>query len=427
MKIIVALLIFSGVILIHELGHFLLARASHIVVTEFSLGMGPRLFSFVKGGTRYSPKLLPLGGSCAMLGEDMEDDGPGTFSSAPVWGRIATVAAGPVFNFLLALILGMVVAGMGGIRPAKIGYVAEDSAAAEAGLQEGDRILSYQGFHTDLAEEILIYQYLNDLPENTVLRLKIKRDGEVMDVEYTPDVIERYILGFYHNTTDPLVVDSVIEGMGLENAGLQRGDRVTAINGVRLDNIDDYNAYLTENPLTDEEVELTYERDGLSYTVNVVPTRSPYVTLGFGLGGYEKARGLDIVKYGFLECKYLVKATLMSLKALVTGQLGLESMSGPVGLVSTIATTYEESSKDGISYIILNMLSITVLLSANLGVMNLLPLPALDGGRLIFLFIEVIRRKPGNRTIEGYIHFAGLILLLAFSAVVMYSDFTKIF
>lgn len=105
MRFVIAVIIFSVVILIHELGHFLLAKKNHIEVVEFSLGMGPRIISTVKGGTRYSVKLLPLGGSCAMAGEDAEDDSPGTFNSAPVWGRIAVVAAGPVFNFLLAFVL----------------------------------------------------------------------------------------------------------------------------------------------------------------------------------------------------------------------------------------------------------------------------------------------------------------------------------
>ena len=105
MKFVIAVIIFSVVILIHELGHFLLAKKNHIEVLEFSLGMGPRIISTVKGGTRYSVKLFPLGGSCAMAGEDAEDDSPGTFNSAPVWGRIAVVAAGPVFNFLLAFVL----------------------------------------------------------------------------------------------------------------------------------------------------------------------------------------------------------------------------------------------------------------------------------------------------------------------------------
>ena len=145
MKIILALLIFSAIILFHELGHFLLAKKNKIVVTEFSLGMGPRLLSTEKNGTRYSLKLLPLGGSCAMLGEDMEDESKGTFNGAPVWGRIATVAAGPVFNFILAFVFAVLIVTLVGYDPAEVTQVESGSTVAEAGLQEGDIIKEYQG------------------------------------------------------------------------------------------------------------------------------------------------------------------------------------------------------------------------------------------------------------------------------------------
>ena len=141
MKIIIAIIIFSAIILFHELGHFLLAKKNHIVVTEFSLGMGPRILSTEKNGTRYSWKLLPIGGSCAMLGEDTdEEDEPGTFNSASVWGRISVVAAGPVFNFIMAFVLSVIIVGVMGYEPSTVTSVKEGSAAETAGLQEGDVI-----------------------------------------------------------------------------------------------------------------------------------------------------------------------------------------------------------------------------------------------------------------------------------------------
>ena len=145
MKILIAVIIFSAIIIIHELGHFLLAKKNGIVVTEFSLGMGPRLFSTQKGETRYSVKLFPIGGSCAMLGEDTGEELPGTFNSAPVWGRISVVAAGPVFNFILAFILSVVITAFVGYDPAEIMEVEGGSPAAEAGLRKGDIITEYDG------------------------------------------------------------------------------------------------------------------------------------------------------------------------------------------------------------------------------------------------------------------------------------------
>ena len=146
MSIILAIVIFSVLVLFHEFGHFLFAKLSHITVLEFSLGMGPRLFSFEKGGTKYSLKLLPLGGSCMMEGEDEDNDDPGSFNNAPIGGRIATVAAGPVFNFILAFVISVIVVGMTGYSLPIVASVDEGSAAEAAGLKAGDRITSFNGY-----------------------------------------------------------------------------------------------------------------------------------------------------------------------------------------------------------------------------------------------------------------------------------------
>ena len=189
-----------------------------------------------------------------------------------------------------------------------------------------------------------------------------------------------------------------------------------------------YDAYLQEHPLSDEPVEITYVRDGLDYTATITPQEYRTPVLGFSYNlGYQKANGLEVLKYGTLEVKYMIRTTLLSLKQLVTGGLGFKDLSGPVGVADAIGTTYEESKSEGALMLWMNMLNMAVLLSANLGVMNLLPLPALDGGRLVFLVIEAIRRKPINREVEGMVHFAGLMLLMALMVVVMYNDILKIF
>ena len=133
------------------------------------------------------------------------------------------------------------------------------------------------------------------------------------------------------------------------------------------------------------------------------------------------------MKYGALEMKYMIRSTLLSLRELLTGGLGMKDLSGPVGVVDAIGSTYEASKSEGLLAIWVNLLYMAALLSANLGVMNLLPLPALDGGRLVFLIIEAIRRKPVNRQAEGMIHFAGLMVLMLLMVVVMYNDILKIF
>ena len=185
---------------------------------------------------------------------------------------------------------------------------------------------------------------------------------------------------------------------------------------------------LHEHPLSSEPVEITYERDGLDYTATITPKEYRTPQLGFSFNvGYEKTHGLGVVKYAALDVKYMVRTTILSLKELVTGHLGMKDLSGPVGVVDAIGTTYEESKSEGTLMLWMNMMNMAVLLSANLGVMNLLPLPALDGGRLVFLIVEAIRRKPVNREVEGMIHFAGLMVLMLLMVFVMYNDFMKIF
>ena len=427
MKIVIAIIIFSGIILFHELGHFLLAKLNRIEVTEFSLGMGPRLISTVKNGTRYSLKLLPLGGSCAMAGEDADDESPGSFNAAPVWGRITVVAAGPIFNFILALVLAIVIVGFVGYDPATVMEVTEGSAAEKAGLKEGDLITEYQGYHIDLGKDLYVYSYLNELKEGDTIRLKVKRDGKEQEITYKSDVNVRYLLGFNRSDTNSMIVQSLIEGMPLEEAGLQAGDVITGINGVRIADGNAYEKYIKKHPLSKEPVTITYERDGLEYEAEITPKEYRTPISGFGYNtGSEKTSGFNVLKYGVIEVKYMIRTTILSLKELVTGHLGMNDLSGPVGVVDAIGNTYDQAKSEGVLILWMNMLNMAVLLSANLGVMNLLPLPALDGGRLVFLLAEAVRRKPVNRQVEGMIHFAGLMLLMALMVVVMYNDILKI-
>lgn len=429
MRFLIAILIFSAIILIHELGHFLLAKKNGIVVTEFSLGMGPRLLSTVRGGTRYSLKALPLGGSCIMLGEDTgEEKLEGSFNAAPVWGRISVVAAGPLFNFLLAFVLSVIIVGSVGYNPALVLYVKEGSAAEAAGLQVNDLITEYQGYKIDLGKDLYVYTYLHELQEGQTVSMKVRRGEEDLEITYTPDVDARYLLGF-NRSPDSMEVESLIPGMPLEAAGVKPGDVLTSINGVPITNDEEYTAYITEHPLTGEEVEITYMRDGLEYRTSLVPGEYREPDLGFSANtnGVVKADKFQIFKYAALEIKYMIRTTVISIGELFSGGLGMDDLSGPVGVVDAIGDTYEQSKSEGTLMLWMNMLNMAVLLSANLGVMNLLPFPALDGGRLVFLILEAIRRKPVNREMEGMVHFAGLMLLLGLMVVVMYHDILKLF
>ena len=427
-KILIAIVIFSILILFHELGHFLLAKKNKIVVEEFTLGMGPRIFSFGKGTTRYSLKLLPFGGSCMMKGEDGEDEGEGSFNHAPVWGRISVVVAGPVFNFILAFVLAVIVIGIVGYDPAEIIGFPEGSPAQEAGLLEGDIIKEINGSNIDVGREIYNYVTFKGL-KNEPVTLKVERDGQETEISYQPYHQTRYMLGFnYVADTTPAQVTSVTLNLPLHKAGMQAGDVITSVDKTAVADGEELAAYFEEHPLTDEPVTLTYERDGKEKRAEVTPVKHTNVSLGFYYNtAREKTNVPGVIKYGAVEVKYWIKTTVQSLGMLVTGKVTVNDMSGPVGVVNVIGDTYEDSKSEGTLITWLSMFNIMILLSANLGIMNLLPIPALDGGRLVFLVIEAIRGKGIRRETEGMIHFVGLMLLLALMVYVTFHDITRLF
>ena len=344
MKILIAIIIFSAIILIHELGHFLLAKLNGISVTEFSLGMGPRLFSVQKGETRYSVKLLPLGGSCAMVGEDTaEEELPGSFNAAPVWGRISVVAAGPVFNFILGFIIAFIMVNLIVIRDPVATEIVDGGAAQEAGLEAGDRILSLNGSKIHLYEEIQLFTLT------------------------------------------------------------YRGGDVT----------------------------VEYERDGVKGTTTLTPkydqSEGRYL-IGISNADFVELSGLDCFRYSWYEMRYCVTMTWKSLAMLVQGQVSRQDVAGPVGIaVNVVGKTYESTKDYGWQNVLVNMLNITLMLTVNLGILNLLPIPALDGGRLVFLIWEAITHKPVPPEKEGMVHFIGLMFFMVLMVFLLFNDLANIF
>ena len=343
MKIIVTLLIFSMIVIFHELGHFLLAKKNGIRVNEFSLGLGPTIIGFTKGETKYSIKLFLFGGECRMEGEDEDSEDNRSFQKKSVWARISVVAAGPVFNFIMAFLAAIVLILCNGYDKPEVMDVIEDYPAAEAGMEAGDTILSLNGKKIHIWREVSVYTTFH----------------------------------------------------------------------------------------ADSDIEVVYERDGEKHTVTITPQydeeNDRYLIGFYGSGRYVKANFFTALKYSGYELKYWIVTTFESLKMLVTGQVKLDDMSGPVGIVKTIGDTYEQAKELGGAYLVfINMLNMTILLSANLGVMNLLPLPALDGGRLLFLLIEAVRRKRIDPQKEGMVHFIGMLLLFALMFLITFNDIKKL-
>lgn len=365
--IILFIIIFGVVVVSHEMGHFLLAKAHGIKVNEFSVGMGPCIFKFTKGETRYALRLLPIGGACVFEGEDgkiteepnQENDSRTTeeeyvantklgargrtFPEASVRAKFLTLFAGPGFNFILAFFMSLIIVGSIGVDMPEIAEIAEDSAAEEAGLEAGDRIVSLNGHKTHLYRDISLFSMLFEGGDITVV---YHRDGQQQETVLTPK----------------------------------------------------------------------YNEEAGRYYMGIV-----------GMTGYQKVGVIDTVKYSFYEVGYWINSTIKSLELLVRGKVSKDDVSGPVGMAQAVNTIYTESKPDGAFYVWLNMLNFAILLSANLGVLNLLPLPALDGGRIIFVLVEAVRGKPIPPEKEGFVHLIGFVALMLLMVYVFYNDLSRIF
>jgi regulator of sigma E protease len=367
MTLLLFLIIFMVVVVAHEFGHFITAKRNGIHVVEFSVGMGPMIAHFDRGGTCYAIRLLPLGGACIFEGEDQitnpaatkdpseplemqsdEEEEKGkygiSFLKAGVWARIATVFAGPLFNMILGFLVALILVSYNGSDRPVVGQIMENSAAEEAGMQSGDVITRINGERIHLYREVSLISALNS-----------------------------------------------------------KG-----------------------NPLA-----LEYERDGVKYSTTLVPrfsTEDNRYYMGIQ-GGAEivDVKGLQVFQYAFYETGYVLKATLKSLQMLVMGQLSKNDVSGPVGIAHVVGDSYQEVKAYGPVAVFMRMINLILIISVNLGVMNLLPLPALDGGRLVFLFVEVLRGKPVPPEKESIVHFVGLMLFLLLSVFVMYNDIMNYF
>ena len=429
MRFVIAFLILGAVVLFHEWGHYLLARANGITVLEFAFGMGPKLFSFRRGETVYAWKVFPFGGSCMMLGEDEDQDLPGSFNGAAAWRRILVVAAGPVFNFLLAFIVSIAVIAAGGFDPARVEEVPSGSPAYAAGLRAGDTILRYEGNGIASGRELYSDILLDEVPTDEVTLTYLRADGRKQEIRYVPETVTRYLLGFYYDPEgDELEITQLTRRGALQRAGLQVGDVITALNGTPIADVAALDAFLASHPLDGTPVEVTYRHGEREQSVSVEPTIETEAALGFSFNlAREKQSIPGTISAAFGEMRYWIHVTIKSLFKLVTGGVSINEISGPVGVVTTIGTVYQEAAEAGAAELVLTMLNMLILLSANLGVMNLLPFPALDGGRLVFLVIEAIRGKPVNREIEGRVHYVGIVILLGFMAFITIHDILKLF
>ena len=348
--ILAAILVFGVLIAVHELGHFMAAKACGVRVNEFSIGMGPALWKKQKGETQYSLRLFPVGGFCAMEGEEEDSDDPTALNNQGFWAKLLIFAAGAAMNFIAGLLIILVL-----YADARAFYVPVVAGFADGcplesadGLQEGDRLLRIDGEKVYVYSDISLLMGLN---KTGAFDLQIKRNGEV----------------------------------------------------------------ITLRDFTMERREYT-DQNGKAYT-------------GYGLyfGAEEATLGRKL-SYSWNNAMDFARLVRLSLQMLVTGQAGVKDLSGPVGIVSTMTQVGEQAATTRAA--VENIAYLAALIAVNLAVMNLLPLPALDGGKIFFLVINAVSMQLFKKQIpakyENYIHFAGLILLLALMAVITFSDVWKL-
>lgn len=334
MSIIIAILVFGILIFTHELGHFLTAKACGVGVYEFSLGMGPRLCGWEAGGTRYSLRLLPIGGYVQMVGEDEESYVPDSFMQKKIWQRMLVIFNGPLMNFVTAFIAFLIVFMLVGVA----------SSASFVG--------------------------------------------------------------------------SPMPGSPAEAAGIMAGDRITVVNEVQVDSWQGMVAAIQEQP-EGEELHIAALRGGESLSFTVKPyydeTNGAWM-IGIN-GGREKLGFFAAIGQGIQQTYYYTKLLLVSLWQMLTGQIAPE-VAGPVGIVTLVGQVAQVGWA--------NVLLLVGILSINLGVINLLPLPALDGSKLVFLAIEGLRGKPLNRKFEGIVNLVGFALLMLLMLVITYNDIARL-
>jgi regulator of sigma E protease len=426
--------ILAVLILVHELGHFFAARACGVKVEEFGLGIPPRIVGWTRNGVIWSLNAIPFGGFVRVKGEDGENNDPDSMNAKPPHQRAFFLAAGAGMNVIFAVVLMFIVLGVKGDLHQNIyvGGVAAGSPAARAGWQAGDRIAKVDGQTMESTNEIS--NYTRDHREREV-RFTIERQGQLIDTfviprKHPPKDQGPVGVGMEAENVGTVRVDEVAPGSAAEAAGIQPGDEFVSANGRPVEDSISLQAELVR--LSGSDVEIVVRRgEALYSTVLSVPDLGPrgdaYLEVGLptlsSIPEFEKIPWSQIVPRGFSESFQATKLMVQQVKILLTDREALKQVAGPIGMGQITSKLVRESPLP-VWYILAQL---SIILSLNLAVLNLLPLPALDGGRLFFVLIELVR---GGRKIapqkEGVVHFVGLVLLIGVMFVIAFRDVDRI-
>ena len=421
------LFVLGVLIFVHELGHFLAARRVGIRVLTFSLGFGPKLLKVTRGDTEYCISAIPLGGYVKMAGESPDDPRAGRedeFLSKTKWQRFQVLIMGPVMNILLAVLVLAFVLAQGAQVPAYqdeppvVGLVEKDSPAERAGIARGDRILTVAGSAVATWEDLLLA--VGTRPDRDVA-FTLLRDGQTVPVTVRPVAEGRYEIGNIGVYPDMHpVVASVVAGEPAEKAGLKAGDVVLEVNGERMVTRAQLIEVISKNP--GRGITLLVQRGEQELTLTGVPApRGDRGMLGVFITEPTKTFHPGPVEALTLSVERNVESSLLifrTLGGLFTGETSVRQLQGPVGIAQLSGETAQEGW--------IPLLSLMAMLSINLGILNLMPVPVLDGGHITILLLEGVARRDFSLAVKEKMLFAGFVVLMMLMVTVIYNDLTRI-
>lgn len=429
----------AALIFVHELGHFLIARKCGVTVEKFSIGFGPKIIGFTSKGTEYLIAAIPLGGYVKMKGEDPGEeltDTKGSFSAATVYQRLAIAFGGPLFNFIFAIAIYICIYMVG--LPASgtdVGKVLENTPAQKAGIQTGDRIIEIDG------QKILYWHQLTDIVHNAPgkeMEFVIERDSKtILTMPITPNA--KQVPDLFGDKTEVGLIG--VERLGrriaaikpdspADRAGLQVGDDILSVDGTQIIGFSDLKTAALDKP--GQELSFRISRQGQEQVLKVTPELKVGIDLkgnkvssgylGFGISGVmvtERYSFLGATQRGLVKTWEMIEFIAISIKKLVTGSISPKNIGGPI----MIFQAYGDHAEQGI----LDFVLLTALLSINLGLLNLLPIPILDGGHILFFLIEIIKGKPLSEANRERAAQVGLFMLLSLMVFAFYNDIMRVF
>jgi regulator of sigma E protease len=426
-------IVLGFMILIHEFGHYAAAKYFGVRVEVFSIGFGKRLLGFKRGETDYRISAIPLGGYVKMSGEnpmDSRSDDPGEFLNHPRWQRFVVAIAGPAMNVLLAIVL------LTGVymvhyeypavldEPAVVGWVNPNTPAEKAGIQKGDRIVQVDDIQNPTWEQVDVKDALSP---NQPLNFSIERSGKITEKTLVPEPFgpNQYGSMGWVPQESSVTLTTVEPGMPAERAGLKVGDQLLTANGQDIPALEALVQLL--NRSKDQPLEITALRNGQKKTFTVRPmlaSGGPSQELRYRIGiasiptKVVKLNFSDALKRSLSDNKKSSFLILELLRKMAQRKVSMKQVDGPIGIGSAVGAAARE---DGWSPLLL----ITAAISLNLGIMNLLPIPILDGGVILLLFIESLMQKEISLPIKERIYQAAFVFLVLFAVMVIYNDLVK--